>query len=594
MLSDQNPELAPTYYLANYRLLITQVRQLYADLLNIDERAFCDDFLTLSADAQCLFVRLINRKGDWFRSDKLAYKEISDTVHAIRELEKMHFISCHTVASLLDEYSICYRALDQALDTESCGDLNELYTQLADCLSLYTKSELLRFFCDHPLKSLSKLDLVTEVAARLITSSAARERMPSDDLICVYGEQELDVYRLLYFGNLHQDLTEFVLRDLGVYTYENYVIGHQSRWCHEREQLERHNRFYILRHEIGELNTLNLESLNRYAKTLVEFIQECELKNDCLLIRRLQHLHIEVARQLERLKDIDSALQWYRYAKYHPARERRLRILISAGRVSEAEILAEEMLAAPWREEERQFLASFIPRKFTNANLVAKAQQHQEKISIEVLELPVDINRLELGVERAAAQALLRSFNDDIILYCENLLIPSVFGLFFWEVLYTEVPGAFFHPFQVRPSDLYDEDFLLKRATILEKAWEDLSTPELFCNRVLGVFRDKKGVVNPFVHWDFLTSELLELALKRIPLGDWNMYFRFIWRDVRHHKTGLPDLIRFSSDGSYELIEIKGPGDSLQKNQKVWFNELAKQGISARVLQVKDHSSGSV
>ena len=47
--------------------------------------------------------------------------------------------------------------------------------------------------------------------------------------------------------------------------------------------------------------------------------------------------------------------------------------------------------------------------------------------------------------------------------YVENSLINSVFGLFFWPVIFAEVPGAFYHAFQYRPDDLYDPDFLQSR-----------------------------------------------------------------------------------------------------------------------------------
>ncbi|MEK9713927.1 MAG: VRR-NUC domain-containing protein, partial [Thalassolituus sp.] len=78
------------------------------------------------------------------------------------------------------------------------------------------------------------------------------------------------------------------------------------------------------------------------------------------------------------------------------------------------------------------------------------------------------------------------------------------------------------------------------------------------------------------------------LAISRIPLAHWRACFEFLLKDLRHHRAGLPDLIRFPQEGGYELIEVKGPGDTLQKNQKAWLAEFARAGIPARVLHVKD------
>ena len=56
------------------------------------------------------------------------------------------------------------------------------------------------------------------------------------------------------------------------------------------------------------------------------------------------------------------------------------------------------------------------------------------------------------------------------------------------------------------------------------------------------------------------------------------------WRDNR---AGLPDLIRFlPALDWYELIEVKGPGDRLQDNQRRWLAYFEQHGIPARVCHV--------
>ena len=74
-------EALPTgYYHNNFCTLLAFVQERYHDLLSPTECAFIDDFHDLTLDAQRLYVRLLTRKGPLYRSDRLSYQEIADTV----------------------------------------------------------------------------------------------------------------------------------------------------------------------------------------------------------------------------------------------------------------------------------------------------------------------------------------------------------------------------------------------------------------------------------------------------------------------------------------------------------------------------------
>ena len=55
--------------------------------------------------------------------------------------------------------------------------------------------------------------------------------------------------------------------------------------------------------------------------------------------------------------------------------------------------------------------------------------------------------------------------------------------------------------------------------------------------------------------------------------------FQRILQDLRNNRSGFPDLVRFPAQGGYQLIEVKGPGDSLQKNQQRWLQFFARHDI---------------
>ncbi len=83
---ETTPQLSPTYYLDNFNRLIEHAQTLYPDLLSDDECRWLSEYTRLSEPSQCLMVRLLSRKGRWFRSDKLNYVEISDLNTALQEL----------------------------------------------------------------------------------------------------------------------------------------------------------------------------------------------------------------------------------------------------------------------------------------------------------------------------------------------------------------------------------------------------------------------------------------------------------------------------------------------------------------------------
>ena len=68
--------------------------------------------------------------------------------------------------------------------------------------------------------------------------------------------------------------------------------------------------------------------------------------------------------------------------------------------------------------------------------------------------------------------------------------------------------------------------------------------------------------------------------------------------DLRIHRSGFPDLIRFAPghpepDQRYEMIEVKGPGDRLQDHQIRWLHFFAGQGIAASVCYLRWQDSGA-
>ncbi|RYG07254.1 MAG: VRR-NUC domain-containing protein, partial [Chitinophagaceae bacterium] len=104
---------------------------------------------------------------------------------------------------------------------------------------------------------------------------------------------------------------------------------------------------------------------------------------------------------------------------------------------------------------------------------------------------------------------------------------------------------------------------------------------------ILHYWQEKKGITNHFVSWQFLDKDLLDTALHCIPAIDLKNIFERLLFDIKSNRSGLPDLIQFFPEtGSYRMIEVKGPGDRIQDNQRRWLDYFSQKIIPAEVWYV--------
>lgn len=174
-----------------------------------------------------------------------------------------------------------------------------------------------------------------------------------------------------------------------------------------------------------------------------------------------------------------------------------------------------------------------------------------------------------------------------VAVHIENHLYPALFGLLFWEVIFTPVSGAFHHPFQRGPSDLDEADFFNRRAPIFAQRFETLSSLAQRQQQLRQCFEEKFGLANPFVHWSAIELPWLLFVLRHTSWPALSAVFYRILQNPKKFRSGFPDLLVFHR-GHYELIEVKGPGDRLQTHQTAWLRFLSDQGLAVSVLNVVD------
>ncbi|QYD71877.1 VRR-NUC domain-containing protein [Paraburkholderia edwinii] len=567
----------PLYYLRNFERALDWLATRYADLLDDAERAFLHGFARMPEASRALLTRMLMRKGTLFRTSRLEYLEIGCPHAAAGPLIAAGWVDANAPLTLDELFELTTRA-----ELLACFP-----AELAGAKSA-RKHEWLALLRDAYADARTYTEWRTQAAERVLQVSIAP--------LC-------ERFRLMFFGNLQQDWTEFVLADLGVYQYEPVAFAPSSRAFQKRDDVE----IYLALHACGEtlyaLETLapseHDASIETLCDALLRTIDEIETDNAWLATRR-EKLFYRIGYWAERRRQWDTATHLYARCVWPGARHRHIRVLELAGRVQDALTLALRAASEPESEEESQRVARMLPRLQRQAGIStrssrsvpraargaagAAASAHTVERSVLTLARPAEPTSVEYVVLDHLSE------HDAPVYYVENALINSLFGLLCWEPVFAALPGAFFHPFQRGPADLHAPDFYAKRAALFDACLAQLDddASSRYRATILRHFESKAGRQSPFVFWNLLTPELLNLALDCVPAAHLKLFCERLLRDVRGNRSGLPDLIRFwPHERRYELIEVKGPGDRLQDNQIRWLAYCVQHGIPVRVLDVR-------
>jgi hypothetical protein len=543
------------YYLLNFEMVLEWLAARYDDLWSDDERAFLFAFPRLPLASRALLVRMLMRTSPLFRASKLAYDEIGCPLEAAAPLAALGWVDTNPLLSL-----------DEIFNLHTKAELAAIIPGLSRAQGM-RKPELLALqrCCDDPARSYAHWHPETQDKALRVTVTTLCERL-----------------RLMFFGNLRQGWSEFVLADLGVFRYERVALEPSSRAFCSRDDVD----VFLAVHACRErLDALASTGETTPLEPMIREIEELTCARHWLDQRRHKLLY-RIGLQCERQCDWTVALASYANCTYPGARHRRMRVLEQCGRDSDALNLALGAHHTPESEEEAQRLRRMLPRlrrKLGLANETVCKPAAPERGDL-VLPRPSEHVPIEIAVRDALGHPDDHAVS---VYYVENALLNSLFGLLCWDAIFAGVPGAFFHPFQRGPADLYSPNFFAARCEVFERCLARLDD-DSYQHAIHKTFVEKAGLQSPFVHWRLLTEPLLEDALLCIPAAHLKLWFARLTRDIRANRTGFPDLIRFwPAQRRYEMVEVKGPGDRLQDNQIRWLAYCTEHGMPVRVVHVR-------
>jgi VRR-NUC domain/Fanconi anemia-associated nuclease SAP domain len=520
----------PFYYLGNFQSVIDCLDGRYRRLLSSEEQQFILRFRELPRASRALLVRMVMRQGIFFRRSRLEYAEIGDTSAAAAPLLELGWVG-ETTAPAVD-----------------------------DLQHLLTKTELLQYFSlSSTHQRFKKDDLIA-----ILRVQHPKPRpfsawcKPSTD--CIY---ELIVaplcerFRLMFFGNFRQGWSEFVLADLGIFSYEKVPASHHSPAFGTRAHIDAFEQLYRCRQQLDA--GLPLEAVEAGIPPPIE---QCDWLED-----RRQKLLFQVGRAYEQCGDGKSALAVLSSCTHRGARIRTIRLLQRAHEWEPARHLCFIARLHPENDAEGQQARRLLPG--LNKKLGVADDLPLESVAVPAFEMILDAPSSGYAVEYAVRDRLLQeSAAHTTIHYVENGLINSLFGLLCWKAIFAPIAGAFFHDFQYGPADLSSDHFYRRRESAFAECLAQLST-EQYRTSITRCFAEKYGIQCPFVSWGLLNERLLQSAFACFPAAHLRLWFEWIVRDTRDNRAGFPDLVQFwPAQRLYRMIEVKAPGDRLQDNQR--------------------------
>ncbi|XP_078172244.1 zinc ion binding/nucleic acid binding/hydrolase isoform X2 [Carex rostrata] len=613
----QHPPNVPKYQ-KNFVLLIEDVVRNHPHLFTDREMSFIESLKSLSDAAQRLFIRLYTRKGPWFRMSKIAYPEITDPLIAAEELEEA---GCLTLLRPSDNIHV-----------KGCD--------MKDLLGLLTVSELRDILKAGLPKEEIKCSRHMELVKSLLSAYENRncrnlhkrttEIMGNCVRIARFADEVLWRVQRLFFLNGEQDLSTFLLVDIGLAKYPNYV-------CHASHQIFS-DRGHLLQYEeaiqVAQVMDESLDNDN------MKMVERCiEISQNYMCSSPMEETSL-ISSSVFKPRFFSCFTAWWVYTKVLTLgvsvyeRERRyedaIRILKSLlertrdsrrgywtlrlsinlehkGYFNESLMVAEEGINDPWvRAGSKMALQKRVlrlgkpPRRWKLPSYADSVRRSIPEVSIVGRPLNGRVGEKNLfygyngelcGVEELALQYFTQEEGGGWHgVHSESGIWMTIFGLLMWDVIFSDVPNVFCSKFQTGPLDLDTDDFYDTRKDLVESQLNKIQ--DGMAEEILITCWDLHyGEFCRGVNWDRHSLADLRAVVSCMRAQSLASICRHLALDYRSWSSGMPDLLlwRFyanSTCGEVKMVEVKGPRDRLSEQQHAWLLVLMECGYNAEVCKV--------
>ncbi|KAA3484083.1 fanconi-associated nuclease 1-like protein isoform X2 [Gossypium australe] len=595
----KNHPLNMTKYQQNFCLLLKEVLTSSPHLFTKDEKKFIESFTSLSEDSQRLFVRLYTRKGPWFRLSTIMYPETCNPQQAVKELSATGYLYLFE-------------------DTTKLHD-----DEMKDLLSLLTVSELRDILCTLRKKcnqGSRKQNLIASLLSCYKGGSCPvlQQLIWERTEICIRTSPEAESLfwraERLFFLNGEQDLSAFLLVDLGIVKYPTYnciileqIFSNESDLLAYEEVLislyliipveillpfATYNCNVLQAIEVAQvidqsLDENNFELVLRCIMIADSRISCCPKKlidstsPDLAIFRscfsaswvysKVILLGISFLECERRYKDAIHLLR--RLLDCFTCDTRRgywtVRLSVDLEHIgcpNESLSVAEAGLLDPWvRAGSRMALQRRVlrlakpPRRWKTPSFSESLKRKIIEVHIQGRPLNCEAGRKsrfygedgeQCGVEQLALQYYATEGGWQGV-HTESGIWMTIFGLLMWDILFSDVPNVFRTRFQTAPLDMETDHFYLARKSLIEPQLQKIHDG-LAEEILITSWELHIGTACRGVNWVQHSLSDLRAAVSCIRGPCLASLCRHLAQDYRSWLSGMPDLLLWRFHGDYK------------------------------------------
>ena len=538
----QRRQPLPTfYYHEHFVEMLDFVDEHYAHVLLDRHIDFIDGFRALPRNAQCLYVRLVNRKGRVFARARVRYPELGDQLPLFEALQAGAWIAAPSVEHFEEVLEFLTRS--------------EIY---ALTLPRFTGMS----------RSLKKAELVDFVRGN-VDAAEFMTNLDTDHLLVQQRSDEVRYLLFLYFGRPRDSLSQFTMRDLGLVRTQSLNETYEPRFGDRVEALE--NYYFATRlKRVEKAGAHEIARLGEEAKAWPEanFPGSARLRDE---------LAYRLGRKAERRKDTQSAFAIYGKGESAECSERIIRLLLAESRRDEARAYLERCLDEPRSDEECLLAQDIYARKFNGKRTSAATDVLRGAESI-------DIDESRSGSPELAVVDYFEG-RGHASYRTENLVWRTLFGLLFWDELFVNGDVSLHSPFEFLPASLQDGTFFDRNRQRIETKLALLREPSRAKRELLKSSTSRYGTPNGVFRWRESMNDAVFALLDHAPGDAVETVLRRLCRDYTSARYGYPDVMIVDAEG-VRFIEVKTEGDQLRRNQLLRLQQLREAGFRADVLRV--------
>lgn len=524
------------YYLIHFNNFLNHIEKKCRHLLSADQIEMLTSIKSLNDNEKMLYARLVNRSGKVFNLLKLSYNEINDIFEATKVLK-----------------------LNNLLKNIDTTNINQLISSL-------TKPELLDYL-EKALPSISQLRSKTKPEVFEAASKVLKIEDFSDlQNYFVFERDDINYLIFLYYGRFETSLNTQTLSDLGLRSKNKFKASNKSV---RYKTLEEAQTTYLIKKIrkadlVDDPSGVDFKLVQRLASD-PDLSEENKLDFDKLTLAYLKV-------KSPKIND-ENKLQWLSLG-FGPEVFKKFLNQSYKMNSENAEKIALESIDNPQSLDHLLIAESFLNIKFNGEKRTEKTNQ---LLSAETIEISSK-QRPEKSVKDYFQSQGFKAYRS------ENFLWTSLFGILFWEELFSSSKASFHSEFDLLPESLITNSFYEGHQEAIETKLHQLKDMTKIKKNLLETICKNYGTRNGVFKWHPSTGELMLNFLEAAQLAKPESILRNMAQNFKDNKSGYPDIY-YIKDNKVTFVEVKAEGDSLSDKQFRQIKVLNDANFEAKILR---------